>query len=185
MLARQIENGAPFDVFLSANESFVQSLAQSGHLLSGSITPYATGRLGLWSAAGNIKSIKDLTSSSVRHIAIPNPRHAPYGAAAEQALRKLGLWDSLSGRLVLGENVRQAFEFARSGNADAVITSWTMVFDKGGILLPDTDHPPIRQSGGIVRGTGHEQQARALLQYLASPAGRQLLARFGLFPPAR
>ncbi|MBI4889018.1 MAG: molybdate ABC transporter substrate-binding protein [Acidobacteria bacterium] len=183
MLARQIENGAPFDLFLSANDSFVQALARSGYLQPASITPYATGRLGLWSASGNVKTFKDLTNPSLRHIALPNPRHAPYGAAAEQALRHLGLWTSVSGRLVLGENVRQAFEFARSGNADAVITSWTLVFDKGGVLLPDTGHAPIRQSGGIVRGTPREKEARSLLQFLVSPAGRLLLSRFGLFPP--
>lgn len=185
MLAHQIENGAPFDVFLSANESFVNDLAHTGRLLPDTVRPYATGRLGLWSAAGNVRTVQDFLKADIRHIAIPNPRHAPYGMAAEQMLRKLGLWQKLESKLVLGENVRQSFEYARTGNADAVITSWTLLLDKGGVLLPDTLHAPIRQSGGVVRGSASEKAARAFLDFLTRPEGQRLLARFGLFAPAR
>jgi molybdate transport system substrate-binding protein len=182
MLARQIRNGAPFDVYLSANEQFVKELDSAGLLLPGSIRSYATGRIGLWSSAGTVKSLQDLRSPNVTRIAIPNPQHAPYGMAAEQLLRKLNLWDKLKAKVVLAENVRQAFEFARTGNADAVITSWTLLHDKGGLLLPDNLHLPIRQAAGIVKTTANPKAAKAFLDFLTSPEGRQLLARYGLFP---
>lgn len=185
MLARQIENGAPYDLYLSANEDFVRDLARTGRLEPDSVRAYATGRLGLWSPGAGLKDLRDLLKPEVRHIAIANPRHAPYGLAAEQLLRKRGLWDKLQPRLVLGENVRQAFEFARTGNADAVITSWTLLADQGGVLLPAADHAPIRQSGGVVRGAGNARAARAFLEFLAGPEGQRLLSRYGLFPPSR
>jgi molybdate transport system substrate-binding protein len=179
-LARQIGNGAPYDVYLSANESFVRELEQAGKLVAGSVRVYATGRLGLWSAGGDTRTLKDLTRATVRHIAIANPAHAPYGAAAEQALRHAGLWDQLQPKLVYAENVRQAFEYARTRNADAVITSWTLVHASGGTLLDASSHAPIRQAGAIVKGTPNEQAARAFLKLLESPAGRAILARHGL-----
>jgi len=182
MLARQIRNGAPFDVYLSANEQFVKELDSAGLLLPGSIRPYASGRIGLWSSSGTVRSIQDLSRPNVTRIAIPNPQHAPYGMAAEQLLRKLNLWYTLKDKLVLAENVRQAYEFARTGNADAVITSWTLLHDKGGLLLPDNLHQPIRQAACIVKTTSNPKAAKAFLDFLTSPAGRQLLARYGLFP---
>jgi len=183
-LATQIENGAPFDLYLSANEEFVQRLAGQGKLLPNSVRAYATGRVGLWSSSGQIKTVNDLLKSEVRHLAIPNPKHAPYGMAAEQMLRKLGLWSRIESKLVFGENVRQTFEYARTGNADAVLTSWTLLFDKGGILLPDSHHAPIRQSGGVVRDSANASQAQMFLQMLCGGAGQQVLRRYGLFPPA-
>ena len=185
MLARQIRSGAPYDVYLSANEQLVRDLSKDGLLAPDSIHAYATGRLGLWSPSGRLRKIQDLALSDVRHIAIPNPQHAPYGAAAEQLLRKEGIWEQVRGKLVLAENVRQAFEYARTGNADAVLTSWTLLFDKDGILLPDALHLPIQQAGGVVKGAGNEKAGRAFLDFLAGAEGQKLLARFGLFPPKR
>ncbi|MBI5085436.1 MAG: molybdate ABC transporter substrate-binding protein [Acidobacteria bacterium] len=184
MLAHQIRNGAPYDIYLSANEQLVTDLAAAGLLLPDTVHPYATGRIALWSALGRIHSLSDLLQPSVRHIAIPNPDHAPYGVAARQILQNQKLWTRLQARIVLAENVRQAFEYARTGNADAVLTSWTLLHDRGGILIPDSLHAPIRQSGGIVKGTPNEAAARAFLNFLLSPAGRTVLARYGLFPPA-
>lgn len=183
MLARQIRSGAPYDVYLSANEQFVQELAKDGLLRPDSVRAYASGRVGLWSASGQVRSVKDLTGAKIQHIAIPNPQHAPYGVAAEQILRNEGVWEQVRGKLVLAENVRQAFEYARTGNADAVLTSWTLLFDKGAILLPDSEHAPIRQTGGVVKGTKNERAGRAFVEFLAGAEGRKLLARFGLFPP--
>lgn len=181
MLARQIANGAPFDLYLSANEGFVRDLAGSGHLEAATIKSYATGRLGLWSASGKVKSNKDLDTA--KSIAIANPKHAPYGMAAEQFLRSQGSFGQLESKLVLAENVRQAFEFARTGNADAVITSWTMLHDKGGNLLPDSGHKPIRQSGGVVKGSKNQAAARRFLDFLIGPKGQAILQAGGLFPP--
>lgn len=183
MLARQVRAGAPYDVYLSANEQFVRDLAKDGLLLEDSIRSYATGRLGLWSASGRVRSVKKLAGSDVLHIAIPNPQHAPYGVAAEQFLRRGGVWEQVRPKLLLAENVRQAFEYARTGNADAVLTSWTLLFDKGAILLPASGHAPIRQAGGVVRGAKNERAGLAFLEYLMGVEGQKLLLRFGLFPP--
>jgi molybdate transport system substrate-binding protein len=183
MLARQVRNGAPFDLYLSANELFVQELARDGHILGDSVTLYAEGRLGLWSNSRKLSSLQDLAASDIRAIAIPNPAHAPYGVAAEQALASAGVLAGVRLRLVLAENVRQAFEFAKTGNVDAVITSWTLLRDKGGVLVPDTLHRPLRQAAGVVKGSARPREARAVLAWLVSPEGQALLQRYGLFPP--
>jgi molybdate transport system substrate-binding protein len=181
MLARQIANGAPFDAYLSANEGFVQELTASGHLDPSTVKNYATGRLGLWSASGKVKTIRDL--HALRSVAIANPKHAPYGMAAEELLRSDSSFGQLQTKLVLAENVRQAFEFARTGNTDAVLTAWTLLHDKGGILLPDSGHKPIRQSGGVVKGSKNQASARRFIDFLTGPKGQAILQAGGLFPP--
>jgi molybdate transport system substrate-binding protein len=184
MLARQIENGAPYDVFLCANDQIVQDLAAHKHLLLESVTGYATGRLGLWVPHGTAVSLAALSDSKIRLIAIANPQHAPYGAAARALLERAGLWTRLQPKILLAENVRQAYEYARTGNADAVITSWTLLRSESGAkLLPAAGDPPIRQSGGVVMGTQRELQARAFLRFLLCPAGQKILQAGGLFPP--
>jgi molybdate transport system substrate-binding protein len=184
MLTRQIENGAPYDVFLCANEQFVHDLTAQKHLIPASVAAYATGRLGLWSSHGTPASLAALADSKIRLIAIANPQHAPYGAAARALLERAGLWTLLQPKIVLAENVRQAYEYARTDNADVVITSWTLLKDEPGAkLLPENGHPPIRQSGGVVAGTQRETQARAFLRFLLSPAGQSILRAGGLFPP--
>ena len=179
-LAQQIRHGAPYDVYLSANETFVKQLADSGLLLKDSIVIYAHGRLGLWSKAGRIRNLQDLTAPSVRHVAIANPTHAPYGAAAKAALISKGLWSTLEPKIVYGENVEQTFQYAESGNADAAITSWTLLFNRGGIQLPATLHPQISQSGGVVSSSKHREAAIRFLQFLAGKEGKGLLRQFGL-----
>ena len=183
MLARQIELGAPYDVYLSANEELVRSLANSGHIRADSVQVYALGRIALWSRSGAIRSLDDLRKPRLRHVAIANPSHAPYGVAAQQALENQGLLRGLKPRLVYGENVRQAFEYAASGDADATVTAWTLVFDKGGILLPESWHAPIRQACGVVGTSRHQEMARRFVQFLLSSEGQQILRRYGLFPP--
>jgi molybdate transport system substrate-binding protein len=183
MLARQIQNGAPFDVYLSANEEFVKDLSAGKRLIPNTVQVYATGRLGLWSENRNIKSLKDLLDASVHSVAIANPQHAPYGQAARQFLRNSGVWDAIQPKLVLAENVRQAFEFARTGNAEATLTAWTLIFDRGGILLPVTGYSSLVQSGGVVAGCSNERAARAFMRFLTSPQGQKILAASGLFPP--
>jgi molybdate transport system substrate-binding protein len=179
MLARQIENGAPYDVYLSANERFVHDLAAQGKLDPQSVRVYGLGRVALWSKNGSIRKLSDL--GSVGRLSLPNPAHAPYGVAARQALEKEGTWKSLEARIVYAENVRQALQFAASGNVDATITAWSLVFDRGGILIPAGLHAPIRQAAGAVASGSNRALAAKFLDYLASQEGRALLARFGLF----
>ncbi|HXN48016.1 MAG TPA: molybdate ABC transporter substrate-binding protein [Bryobacteraceae bacterium] len=183
MLARQIEQGAPYDVFLSANERFVTDLAKSGRLQPDSVRIYAYGRLGLWSRDGAVKRLEQLRDRRVVHLAIANPATAPYGAAARQLLESAGLWSAVEGKVVYGENVRQALQFAESGNADAVITAWSLVFERGGILLPDSGHSPIRQAGAVVAGRPDEAAARRFLDLLGSEDGQRILAAHGLALP--
>lgn len=184
MLARQIENGAPYDVYLSADEKLVQSLAAQGRLIQGSAATYATGRLGLWSAKETPSGLDALLDKRIRMVAIANPQHAPYGAAARALLERAGLWARLQPKIVLAENVRQAYEFAATGNADAVITAWTLLRDKPGAkLLPGNAHQAIQQSGGAVAGSAREIQARAFLRFLLGPEGQSILRAGGLFPP--
>lgn len=183
LLARQLEQGAPYDVFLSANERFVEDLAKSGRLVPASVRVYAYGRLGLWSRDGSVTRLEQLRERRIVHLAIANPASAPYGAAARELLESAGLWPAVESKVVYGENVRQALQFAESGNADAAITAWSLVFDRGGILLPDGGHAPIRQAGGVVAGRPNEAAARRFLDLLASDEGRKILAAHGLRLP--
>jgi molybdate transport system substrate-binding protein len=178
-LAKQIENGAPFDVFLSANDQYVKELATSGHLDPATVIVYATGRIAVWSKDGSVRSIEDLKKPQVKYIALPNPEHAPYGVAARKALETRGLWKDIQPKIVYGENVSQALQFAESGNADAVITSWTLLKGRG-ILLPAEWHDPIRQAGGVVKTSQQQAAARQFLKFLAGPEGRKILEGGGL-----
>jgi molybdate transport system substrate-binding protein len=181
-LARQIENGAPFDVFLSASDIYVNGLSAGGFLDRATVVTYGYGRVALWSANGSARSLDDLKQPEVRHIAIPNPQHAPYGLAARQILESRGLWKSLEPKIVYGENVRQALQFAQSRNAEAVLTSWTLLKGKG-ILLPAEWHAPIRQTGAVVKASSQAQAARGFLQFLQSPEGKKILQDGGLITP--
>ncbi|MGE5648367.1 MAG: molybdate ABC transporter substrate-binding protein [Acidobacteriota bacterium] len=186
MLARQIERGAPYDVFLSANEAFVTELAKAGRLAPETVRVYAYGRLGLWSRDGAVKSAADLKNARVLHVAIANPAHAPYGMAAREFLERHGLWKAVQPKVVYGENVRQALQYAESGNADAVITAWSLLYDRAGaVLLPASGHAPIRQAGGVVTGRPNELVARRFLDFLSGAEGRRILEARGLGVPGR
>lgn len=182
-LAQQILNGAPYDVYLSANDTFVKQLADSGHLAKDSIQVYGYGRLALWSKSGSIHTLADLIAPAVQHLAIANPVHAPYGAAAQEALRSQGYWDRLQAKIVYGENVEQTFQYAESGNADAAIVGWSQVFNKGGILLPATWHPRISQMGGVVKGSRNPVLAQRFMAFLTGKEGRAVLRQFGFDLP--
>lgn len=178
-LLRQIENGAPFDVYLSASEEFVKNGIAKG-VLTGPAQVYAHGRIALWSRDSSITSLNQLTQAKILHIAIANPATAPYGAAAKQALERARLWSSLQPRIVFGENIRQTLQFAESGNADAAIVAWTLVHDRGGTLLPESLHQPINQAGAMVAATKQPQVARAFLEWLGSATAQSLFRTHGL-----
>lgn len=181
MLARQIENGAPYDVYLAANERFARDLAAQGKVDPASVAVYALGRVAVWSKSGRFGSLADLRAA--RRIALPNPAHAPYGVAGRQALEREGLWAGLEGRIVYGENVRQVLQYAESGNVDAALTAWSLVHDRGGVLVGGELHDPIRQAGGVIASGRNRKVAEAFLVFLGSKKGRALLERYGLFAP--
>lgn len=171
MLARQIENGAPFDVFLSADEAFVNGLGPRVE----SKAAFAHGRLAIWSKSGKYLVLRDLSDAKV--IAIANPATAPYGKAAKAALEKAGLWQSLKTRVVIAESVRQAFQFAESGNADVCLCSGTFVLSNGGVIVPEA--PPLKQVAAIVRDSKNAAAGQRFLAWLQSKAGRAALRSFG------
>lgn len=180
LLARQIDAGAPFDVYLAANRALVDGLVNHGRVEA--TVPYARGRLGVWSKRGLLKW-KDLQSAE--RISIANPAHAPYGIAAKQALESRGLWEKLRSRIVYGENVRQAWQYAQTGNADVTIAAWSLLMNRGGELVPEEWHQPIVQAAGIPKRAPNLQAARRFLTWLTSEEGQAALARAGFGPPPK
>ena len=178
-LAQQIENGAPYDVFLSANAAFVDRLALNRKIQPDSVLNYTEGRLGLLWRDGKKHPLKDLAADWVHFLALPNPKLAPYGVAAQQAIEHAGIWQSVRQKVVYGENVRQALQLFSSGNADAVVTSESLLIGKDAQVIPVDWHQPILQKAGMVAGTKNGEAARAFLQFLTSPAGQAVFARFG------
>jgi molybdate transport system substrate-binding protein len=191
---RQIAEGAPFELFLSADETYVLALAKEGRLADEGV-PYAVGRLVLFAPAGSpvdpakgMAHLADLARAGrIDKLAIANPEHAPYGRAAREALVKAGAWEALKGRVVLGENVSQAAQFATSGNAAAGIFAYSLTFSPAVsgsgrfALVPESMHAPIRQRMALVKGAGEE--ARAFYRFLQTPQARAVLSRYGFTLP--
>lgn len=184
-LASQIRAGAPYDVYMSASLDFVRELEKEGRLVVGTARAYARGRLALYSKDGKITGLDGLAAA--RAIAIANPAHAPYGVAARQVLRGRADWPAISGRIVYAENVRQALQFAESGNADAALVAWSLVKGRAGaVLLSESLHGPIVQGLGVVRGKAADAertaQAMAFVTAMMGAAGQAILAEAGFEP---
>jgi len=190
----QIQNGAPFDIFFSADIEYPKKLEEAGLAEPGSLYPYATGRIVLWVPAGSALDIarlgmKALLDPAVEKISIANPRHAPYGRAAVTALEKAGIYEKISGKLVLGENISQAAQFVASGNAQAGIIALSLAVspamrDNGRyFVIPTTDYPPIDQAAVILKSSSKKEIAAAFLAYLRGPEGAALMKRYGFTLP--
>lgn len=192
--ARQIAGGAPFELFLSADELYVERLRESGKTLdAGSL--YALGRIVLFVPRGSpIRADSDLSDLAralddgrVKKLAIANPEHAPYGRAAREVLQAAGLWDRTRDRLVLGENASQAAQFAASGSAQAGIIPLSLAVapamaGRGShALIPEDRHRPLRQRMVLMRGAGRE--ARAFYDFLRGPKSRAILESYGFVIP--
>ena len=182
-LAQQIANGAPYDVFLSANEEFIDQLALTQKIIQSTVHVYAFGQLGILWRDGKAHDLKDTSAQWVRLVAIANPKLAPYGAAAQQALEHENLWDVIRPKIVLGENVRQTLQIFDSGNAEVVLTSYSLMANRpSAAVIPDDWHKPIRQKSGIVAISQNKEAARRFLAFLTSPAGARILTAHGLKP---
>ena len=189
----QIQNGAPFDVFFSADVDYPRRLVASGHAEANSLHQYATGRIVLWTRKDTgidvRRGLEVLRDARVRRIAIANPRHAPYGRAAVGALRHEALYEAVQGKLVMGENISQTAQLVDSGNADAGIIAMSLALgpalgERGTYFeIPPTDHPPIEQAAVVLTVSRNKEAARELLAYLTRPAIDQLLQRFGFTAP--
>lgn len=187
-LAQQIEQGAPVDLFAAANVSFVDELAQQGRVLPGTVQIYARGHLTLWTRAGSplrIERIEDLAQPAVQRIAIANPDHAPYGIAAREALQSAGLWDALQPKLILGENVRQALQYAETGDVDVAIVALSLSLEVDGqwVLVPEELHASIDQALAVVAGSRNEAAARAFADFINGPTGRPIMRQYGFVLP--
>ena len=188
-LAQQIQQGAPVDVFAAADTEYVEGLVAQGHIIPGSVALYGIGYLVLWTREdGTMKAerLEDLLQPGVERVSIANPAHAPYGAAAAAALRSASLWDEVQGKLVLGESVNQAFQFAQTGNVDVgiVALSLAMVGEGGRYArIPEELHPPIHQAMGVVSSTRNEAGARAFVEFVNGPVGRPIMERYGFTLP--
>lgn len=191
-LVTQIQNGAPFDIFLSADDGYVRRLVASGHADGSTAMVYASGRLAIWSRAdkGLILSagLTSLTDSRIRRIAIANPEHAPYGRAAVEALRRAGLYDRLKDRLVLGENVAQAAQFAQTGNADVAMVALSLTLSPAmqragtAVEVPADAFSPVLQTAVVLTRSGQADLARRFIQFLGQPDIALLLRRSGFGP---
>ena len=184
-LAHQIENGAPFDVFLAADTEHVDRLVEQGLVSAESRRVYARGVLVVWSLTHDITSPADLASSRFKLIAVPKPEVAPYGRAAVDALKALGLWPSLEPKIVYAQNVAMAKQFAQSGNADAALMASSLVGSGDASETPEALvisgdlHAPLDQALGIVTASSSLEAARAFAAFVLSDEMQTWLAGKG------
>jgi molybdate transport system substrate-binding protein len=189
----QIQNGAPFDVFLSADIDYPKRLEAAGQAERGTLYEYATGRLVLWTRKDSGiplgRGLTVLADARVRRIAIANPEHAPYGRAAVAALRHEGLYERVREKFVLGENISQAAQFADSGSADVGLLALSLALapalESSGtyIDVPQSWHPPIEQGAVVLAASKQKVLARQFLDYLKKPAAAKVLQAYGFDVP--
>jgi molybdate transport system substrate-binding protein len=183
-LTTQIENSAPFDVFLAADAEHPDKLDKEGLLTPGSDAVYAVGVLALWippNSKAQISKLDDLKSADVRVIALANPKLAPYGAASVEALQHAGIWDAVQPKIVYAENISMAKQYGTSKNADAVFTAYSLLLKEEGkvIQVDEALHAPIVQKLGIVARSQHIADAQSFTKFVLGHSGQAILARFG------
>lgn len=186
----QIEQEAPFDLFFSADIKFPQQLQEKG-MTASEVRLYARGRIVLWGAGMDASkmTLKELTAPKLKKIAIANPKHAPYGMRAEEALKKAGLWAKVEKKLVFGENVAQTAQFAETGAADIGIIALSLAVspalkEKGGyFLISDALHSPLDQGYVILKRAANNPLAKALADFVASEPARVIFRRYGFVLP--
>jgi len=188
LLARQIENGAPMDLFAAASVDYINQLEQKGLIVPGTKAIYARGRITLWTTADSplkIEKIADLAHPEVKRIAIANPDHAPYGLAAQQALQTAGIWDAVKPKLVFGDNIRQTLQYAETGNVDVSIVALSLSQQSKGrwTLIPEEMHQPIDQGLAVMKTTHNEAAAREFASFVTGPEGRAILGKYGFAFP--
>lgn len=191
----QIESGAPFDLFFSADSEYPRRLEAGGFLEPGTLTEYALGRIVIWSPVStgenpNVAKVgwKTLLDGRTQKIAIANPEVAPYGKAAVSALRNAGIYEQVKTKLIYGENISQTAQFAQSGNAQAAIVALSLALSPGmkdgrRWEIPAALYPPITQSAVLLRSSKNKDAARAFLDFVKSTQGRQILEKYGFGIP--
>jgi molybdate transport system substrate-binding protein len=189
----QIQNGAPFDLFFSADISYAKKLEDSGLAEPGTLYEYATGKIVLWVPAGSkldvSKGLAVLTDPSIHKIAIANPEHAPYGRAAKAAMQKEGVYDQVKDKLVLGENISQTAQFVQAGNADIGVIALSLALaptlkDEGQYFeIPTDDYPAIEQAVVVLKSSKQKDLAKKFVAFLKQPETIEIMQRYGFVVP--
>lgn len=189
LLAKQLREGAPFDVFAAANVSYVDDVIAAGACDASSKAAYGRGRIALWSKRGTLApptTLVELADARFRRLSIANPEHAPYGQAARQALTHAGIWSTVESRLVLGENVRQTLQFADTGNVDAAIVALSLVVndrENPWTLIDEAAHRPIDQALAVCTRGENRDGGEVFTRFVNSEAGRRVMRRYGFLLP--
>ncbi len=189
----QIQNGAPFDLFFSADLSYAKKLEETGLAEPGTLFEYATGKIVLWVPSGSrldlSKGLAVLTDPSIHKIAIANPEHAPYGRAAKAALEHEGIYDQVKNKIVLGENISQTAQFVQSGNADIGIIALSLaraptLKDKGRYFdIPAQDYPAIEQAVVVLKSSKKKELANKFVAFLRQPESNRIMQSYGFVVP--
>jgi len=186
----QLVNGAPFDLFLSADVAYPNQLASRGLTLPHSEFTYAVGRIVVWAPAGSALDVardglQALTRASVAHVAVANPEHAPYGRAAVAAMQSAGVYEQVKPKLVIGENIAQTLQFVQSGAADAGIVALSLAMAPNAkgtgkmFEIPTSAYPRLEQGGVILKNAADVDAARAFRGFLLSADGQEILKKYG------
>ncbi|MCX8146054.1 MAG: molybdate ABC transporter substrate-binding protein [Azovibrio sp.] len=186
----QVQQGAPYDLFFSADIGFAEELVKSGHAAS-NVMPYALGRIVLWSPTldASQMTLASLADAKISRIAIANPKHAPYGKRAEEALRAMQLWDKVESKLVYGENIAHTAQFVQTGNAQVGIIALALALnpalaEKGRFyLIPEHLHAPLEQGFIITKRAAGNAAARRFADYMNSKPARAVMTKYGFVLP--
>ncbi len=186
----QIQQGAPYDIFFSADIGFPRELAAAG-MAASEVKPYAFGRIVLWSATQDATKLTlgSLTDPKITRVAIANPKHAPYGKRAEEALKAAGVWDKVEPKLVYGENIAQTAQYVQTANAQVGIIALSLALNaelasKGGYgMIPDNLHRPLEQGYVITKRAASNPLAKRFGDYMGSKPARAVMTKFGFVLP--
>lgn len=190
----QIQNGAPFDLYFSADIGYPKKLEEAGLTVPGSLYRYAVGRIVIWTAHESrvnvAKGFNALLDPGVRKVAIANPKHAPYGRAAVAAMEQAQVYETVKDRLILGENISQAAQFIESGACDIGIIALSLALaptmkTKGTYWeISDSYYPPLEQGAVILKQSKHPEAAKAFIEFLKSQPGQEVMKRYGFTLPS-
>ena len=189
----QIQNGAPFDLYFSADIGYPKKLEEAGLIAPGSLYRYAVGRIVLWtnhtSQRDVSKGLEMLRDAAVKKIAIANPKHAPYGRAAVAAMQHFKVYEDAKERLVLGENISQAAQFIESGACDVGIIALSLALaptmKAAGTYweIPSDAHPPLEQGAAILKSSKQQKTAQQFLEFMQGTQGQDIMKRYGFMLP--
>lgn len=187
-LEQQIENGAPYDVFAAANADYVNQLADKNLIASGTKTVYAYGKIGIATNKNrslSINGLDDLTKPKVKKIAIANPKTAPYGMAARQALQKAGIWNKVKSKLVYAKNISDTLTYVQSGNTEAGIVSLSLVQGENMKVqnIASSLYDPLKQTAAVVKSSEKQDAARKFTSFLTSKSGQKIMKQYGYTVP--